>query len=176
MESSAAEIFIISGLAAFFGFVLAFGGWLVRVAFGLVNIAEAAENESLSPRQKNLIALSFILVVVGGFVISAGVLGVLISGFLWLKQTVFSELTPKGLAVISVIVGPIPLLLSLFGMLIMKVLGGHADGNGVHVKPVLGIDLSGFLSALFLMHWLTIFTGGLAMLGLMASGVWYFFF
>lgn len=171
MNASPVDVFIPSVVLIFCGAGLAVFGWLVRVVFGLVRLPS-----SLSSWQKTLIGVSFVSVVIGGFAIAVGLIGIVVSAFLWIKLSYFSELTPKALAIISVVIGPLPLVFSFLGMGVMKLLGGHSDGNGVYVKPLLGVDLSSALTTLFMMHWLTIFTGGLAMLGLMVSGIWALFF
>ncbi len=171
MNASPLEIFITSAAIILCGVGFALFGWLVRVVSGLVKITQP-----LSSRQKAAIGVSFFGVVVGGFAIAVGFLGILVAAFLWIKLSYFSELTPRSLAIVSIVVGVLPLLFSFFGMGITKLLGGRADGNGVHVKPIFGVDLSAVLTTLLMMHWLTIFSGGLAMLGLMASGVWAVFF
>ena len=94
------------------------------------------------------------------------------SGGSWLWANYIEQLTPGKLALISVVIGPIPLLIALLGAGIAKMIGGTLDASKVENCIVFGIDIGNVLYTMFMMHWLMIFTGGLAVLGLMASGIW----
>lgn len=103
-------------------------------------------------------------------------------GFVLVKLTVGRKLvalgsvcwstTPGKLALISVVIGPIPLLIALLGAGIAKMIGGTLDAAKVENCIVFGVDIGNVLYTMFMMHWLMIFTGGFAVLGLMASGIW----
>lgn len=94
------------------------------------------------------------------------------SGGSWLWANYIEQLTPGKLALISVVIGPVPLLIALLGAGIAKMIGGNLDAAKVENCKVFGIDIGNILYGMFMMHWFTIFTGGLAMIGLMVSGIW----
>ena len=84
----------------------------------------------------------------------------------------FEYLTPARLAVCSLIIGPSPLLLPVLAQIICKLTGGSVDASQVQGCYFLGLNLNNFVYALFMSYMLVILTGGLAIFGLMSSGVW----
>lgn len=81
-------------------------------------------------------------------------------------------MTPFKLAVLSLAVGLFPLLLSLCGMVLARCLNCKVNAAGAEKCMVFGVDISNVLYTLFMMHWLTIFSGGLAVYGLIGAGIW----
>lgn len=90
----------------------------------------------------------------------------------WFVKNMMAELTPGRLALYALLIGPSPLILAVLGVLSAKILGCRVDASGAYECRLLGMKLDGLIYNLFMMYWMTIFTGGLAMICLMVSGVW----
>lgn len=82
------------------------------------------------------------------------------------------DLTPGTLAVLSIAVGISPLLVAVAGSAMAKACGGTIDARGPQNCFILGIDIGPVLYAMFMCHWLLLITGGIAVWGLLISGVW----
>ncbi len=122
----------------------------------------------------------------GGFVTKAGmactlvaILGLVIAftGFifagLWWLWNVFSEdMSPGRLAVYSLMIGPAPLVFPLLAKIICKLTGGSVDSSQVNACDFLGLNFNRFVHTLFMSYMLVIFTGGIAIFGLLGSGMW----
>lgn len=81
-------------------------------------------------------------------------------------------MTPLRLALISIIIGASPVLIALLGSLLANVLNCEQKSGGVSSCYVFGKDISGVLYAMMMAHWLFIFTGGIAVFGIIASLLW----
>ena len=81
-------------------------------------------------------------------------------------------MTPGRLALLSVVVGVFPLAVAALGSLIAHLKGCRLSEAAAEPCYVLGIDISGLLYTMFMFAWLTMFTGGIAVIGLMVSGIW----
>jgi hypothetical protein len=84
-------------------------------------------------------------------------------------------MTPKTLALISIVVGIFPVLVMLLGRLLAKILGCHVDEASPHRCLFFGRDIGGFLYGTFVFAWLALVTGPLAALGVTASVIWWYF-
>ena len=96
------------------------------------------------------------------------------AGVSWLWAISGVQLTPGKLALISVVLGPLPLVIAMIASGVAQMIGGDLHEGHAKNCIVFGVDISGVLYNMFMMGWLTIFTGGLAMIGLFVSGIWAF--
>ena len=95
------------------------------------------------------------------------------AGVSWLWAIIAGvQLTPGKLALISVVLGPLPLVIAMIGAGVAKMIGGDLSSAGVENCIVFGVDIGNVLYTMFMMGWLLMFTGGLAMIGLFVSGIW----
>ncbi|MBP7547295.1 MAG: carboxypeptidase regulatory-like domain-containing protein [Corallincola sp.] len=81
-------------------------------------------------------------------------------------------MTPTYLAIISVIVGISPLLIALLGSQLADLLDCEHEGGTVRRCYFCGRDVSSILYGMMMMHWLMLFTPGIAMYGIIASLLW----
>jgi len=116
------------------------------------------------------IGMACTLLGVLGLVI--GFMGLVFFGLGWLWNVLFDQVSPKRLAFYSLIIAPAPLLLPLLAKVICKLTGGTVDASQASACVFLGLNLNGLVHTLFMSYMLTFITLGLAVLGLMVSGVW----
>lgn len=114
----------------------------------------------------------FGLALTGGMALGLALTGFGLYAIVWAFQAIQPAFTPARLALVSIILGIAPLALSMFGVILARLLGGSVDARGAFDCRLAGVDLSSFVYTLFMSYWLTILTGGLAFLGLLASAVW----
>ena len=81
-------------------------------------------------------------------------------------------MTPGSLAVLSIIVGVFPLLVSMAAGGIAQIKGCRLDEGRAEPCYLCGRDISGLLYAMFMCAWLAMFTLGLMIIGLSTAGVW----
>jgi len=98
--------------------------------------------------------------------------GFAFAGLWWLWESFYEGMTPARLALYSLVIGPTPFLLPLLAKIICKLTGGTVDVSQVQGCYFLGMNLNNFVYTLFMSYMLVILTGGLAVFGLMSSGVW----
>lgn len=132
----------------------------------------AAKKQYTLVKSKSLEKLALLCISFGSLSLALFLLSLLWAGSWWFWEAYVGQLTPGKLALISVVIGPIPLLIALLGAGIAKMIGGTLDAAKVENCIVFGVDIGNVLYTMFMMHWLMIFTGGFAVLGLMASGIW----
>ena len=144
------------------------------LAWVLAHFVKKSPEGKINAREGGFIVKGVFVMAVGG----GGLLAVAIGGFfisaVWCVLSVV-DLTPGRLALLSLLIGVFPLVLAFLGAGLAKILGGHVDAGGVRDCFFLGLDLNNLVYTLFMCHWGVIFTGGLAVFGLMASGVWALF-
>lgn len=112
----------------------------------------------------------FVMAVGGGGLLGLAIVGFFISAVWWVLSVM--NLTPGRLALLSLLIGVFPMILAFLGTALAKVSGGHVDASEVRDCFLFGFDLNNLVYTLFMCHWAVIFTGGLAIFGLMASGLW----
>ena len=83
-------------------------------------------------------------------------------------------MTPKSLALISIIAGIFPLLVMMLGLVLAKILGCQIDESKPHKCIFFGSDIGRFLYGSFVFAWLALVTGPIGIIGLIASGVWWY--
>lgn len=98
--------------------------------------------------------------------------GFVLAGFWWTYEHFFEYMSPGRLAFYSVIIAPAPLLLPMSAKIICKLTGGTVDASQVQGCYFLGLNLNNIVHMLFMSYMLTLLTGGLAVFGLIGSGVW----
>ena len=81
-------------------------------------------------------------------------------------------MTPLKLALISIAIGIFPFLVSLLAILIANICGCELNAARAEKCIVFGRDISGVLYVMFMFHWLTLFTGGIGFMGVIAAGIW----
>lgn len=81
-------------------------------------------------------------------------------------------MTPAKLAVLSIVIGALPLLLAMLASFIAARLGCELSEGGVEPCVVWGRDISSWLSGLFMCGWFGMFTVPAGLFGLIGSGIW----
>lgn len=120
-------------------------------------------------------------ILIGGGAIGFAIIGLFVAGcwwlLMWLSHTLFGgeRLTPGRLAMLSLAIGPLPLLGPLAASVITRLVGGDVSAAGTTNCKVFGVEIGGLVYSLFMMYFLCFFTFGLMFLGLMASGIWALF-
>ena len=106
-----------------------------------------------------------ILAVVVAFI------GLMLAAGWWLCIRYVADLSPAKLALFSVLLGPAPLLFTVLSVAITRLTGGRVSAARAEVR-LFGIDISGIVHTLFMAYMLVFITAGLAIIGLIVSGVW----
>lgn|SRR5690554_1068509 len=159
------DTFFTSILLMCLGILAGVMGWI------LTHFVKKSPEGTISIQQGGFIVkAAFVFAVGGGGLIALAIVGFFISAVWWFLAML--NLTPGRLALLSLFVGVFPLLLAFIGTGIAKISGGHVDASGVKDCFLFGLNLNNLVYTLFMFHWAVIFTGGLAALGLMASGIW----
>lgn len=163
-------IALISMLLAGFGFLAGAAAWT------LTHFVKKSPEGHINLRQGGFIPKSvFILAGGAGLALGASVVGFAIAGIGWLVENIFAQMTPSRLAYFSILFGISPFALAILGAGLARITGGNVTAAGAENCKVLGIDLNGLVYALFMSYWLVFFTGGLAVFGLIGSGIWAIF-
>ncbi len=81
-------------------------------------------------------------------------------------------MTPTYLAIISIVIGISPLFIAMLGALLAGLLGCEQKGGGITKCYFCGKDVGNILYGMMMMHWLLIFTGGVAVWGVIAAAIW----
>lgn len=163
-------------LNAFFMSSVALG--LVGLLIGLTALALSllldvqARICSDTPSGARLVKAVFGLATTGGLLMGISLLGLIVAALWWGTAAVLPQLTPGRLALASATFGVAPLVVAALGSAAAYILGGTVDARGARDCHLCGIDFGPVVYSLFMSYWLTFLTGGLALLGLMVSGVW----
>jgi len=139
----------------------------------IVAIDQTLTKGKFNLRQAGLITkvgMTCTLLGVLGFTIAF--MGFIFAGVGWLWNYVFEQMSPKRLALYSLIIGPTPFIFPLLAKLICKLTGGSVDASQVSGCVFMGLNLNGLVYTLFMSYWLVLLTGGIATFGLMSSGIW----
>lgn len=159
------ETFFTSFVLMCLGILVGAIGWI------LTHFAKKSPDGAIKIQQGGLIVkAAFVFAVGGGGLLGLAIVGYFISAVWWVLSVM--NLTPGRLALLSIFIGAFPLVLAFLGSGIAKISGGNVDASGVRDCYLLGFDLNNLVYTLFMCHWAVIFTGGFAVLGLMASGIW----
>ena len=141
------------------------------LAWVLAHFVKKSPEGKINVREGGFVVKAVFVMAVGG----GGLLGLAIVGFfvsvVWWVLSIMN-LTPGRLALLSLLIGVFPMILAFLGTALAKVSGGHVDASGVRDCFLFGLNLNNLVYTLFMCHWAVIFTGGLAVFGLMASGLW----
>lgn len=141
------------------------------LAWILTHFVKKSPEGKINVREGGFIVKAvFMLAGGGGGLLGLAIVGFIVSAIWWALSII--NLTPGRLALLSLFIGVFPLILAFLGAGLAKISGGHVDASGVKDCSVLGFDLNNLVYTLFMCHWAVIFTGGLAIFGLMASGLW----
>ncbi|AZZ91566.1 hypothetical protein EUZ85_12860 [Hahella sp. KA22] len=81
-------------------------------------------------------------------------------------------MTPLSLAILSIVVGIFPLLVASLAKAIARSLGGSLSEADCESCMLFGRDISPILYRMFVFAWLSMFTLGLGMLGVMGAIAW----
>jgi len=164
---TAITIFNFSVKTGVVGLLVIFSGWLIVI------LLNGFKKEPLNIRQAGPVTRAGLGITILGIVtIVIAVLSVMASGVVWSWHVLSNLLSPGRLALYSVAIGISPLLLSVLGVLLAKLMGGSVDARGPQNCSVKGVELGGLVYTLFMSYWLMIFTVGLMLLGLLTSGIW----
>lgn len=119
-----------------------------------------------------LIKVVFSLAIGAGAIVGVALVGLVLAGLWWGGAMLLVQMTPGKLALFSIAIGAAPLIIAACGSGLAHALGGTVDASGARNCFFLGINLGPTVYNLFMSFWLALFTGGVAMLGLMGSGIW----
>jgi hypothetical protein len=147
--------------------VLGVTGWAIAL---LVNVPKSGE---FKLRSGGLTAkMAFACIVGGGFALGVSAVTIIAAALWWCLAVLFGGATPGKLALISVTLGLVPLLLTAVASAIAALLGCTVDVGGARNCHFLGINFGPLIHTLFMAYWLVFLTAGLAVVGLVGSGIW----
>ena len=92
----------------------------------------------------------------------------------WIAPLFTFHFTPGRLAIVSIVIGVFPLAVGLLASLIARLLGCQLNEGGVSECKVWGRDIGPLLYAMFVFTWMTMFTMGFAVFGIIGSVIWAF--
>jgi hypothetical protein len=143
------------------------------LAWILAHFIKKSPEGRINIRQGGFIAKSvFVLAGGGGLLLGLSIVSFVVSGIWWGLSVILKNMTPGGLALLSLFVGVLPLIVAILGAGLAKILKGHVDARGARDCFLFGFDLNGLVYVLFMSYWGVFLTGGLAMFGLIGSGIW----
>jgi hypothetical protein len=141
------------------------------LAWVLAHFVKKSPEGKINVREGGFVVKAvFVMAVGGGGLLGLAIVGFFVSAVWWVLSVM--NLTPGRLALLSLLIGVFPMILAFLGTALAKVSGGHVDASGVRDCFLFGFNLNNLVYTLFMCHWAVIFTGGLAVFGLMASGLW----
>lgn len=149
------------------GFTLAIAGLLLSL---LTKTGPGTDPEVT--KKMPLVRLSIGIVFLGGFFLAIAIFVFLGAAGWWLFRDVIQLESPGQLAMYSLIIGPLPLVLPLSAEIITRILGGNVGAHGRSECFFRGIDIGPFLENLMMSYLLIYISAGLAMFGLLGSGIW----
>jgi hypothetical protein len=142
----------------------------------LAHFVKKAPDGRINVRQGGFVVKPvFVLAIGGGLLLGFSLIAFVIAALWWLLAEIFRDMTPGGLALLSLGVGILPLGVSALGAGLAKILGGRIDASGAKDCFFLGFDLNNLVYAFFMSYWAVFLTGGLAVFGLIGSGIWAIF-
>jgi hypothetical protein len=151
------------------GGVLAIVG-LVLTPFAFAGIDPAADLET--KKKKPLVRLCMYFLFGGGAFLGFAVVVFIASASWWLLRDVIQFDSPGQLAMYSLILGPLPLVFPLAAEIITRAIGGRIGANGYSNCLLWGVNVGPLLQNMLMFYLLLYVTGGLAVYGLLASGIW----
>jgi len=156
------------------GLFLLCAGILARVlAWILAHFVKKGPDGRINVSQGGFVVKPvFALAVGGGLLLGLALVAFVVSALWWVFSGILRDMTPGGLALLSLGIGFLPLVVSALGAGLAKILGGRIDASGAKDCFFLGFDLNNLVYALFMSYWVVFLTGGLAMFGLIGSGIW----
>jgi len=164
---SASTLALTSLVFACLGLVLGFTGWILAI------ILKSQKKERLNLRKEELpVRVAYKSVLFGGLALGIALLILIAAGAWWGLAPLLVKLTPGTLAILCIILGPVPLLITAFASGIARILGCSVDASGAKNCVLLGWDIGPLLHTLFMAYWLVFLTAGFAFIGLMGSGIW----
>lgn len=119
-----------------------------------------------------LVRLSIGIIFSGGFFLAIAILIFSASAIWWLFRDVIQLESPGQLAIYSLILGPAPLVLPLIAELLTRMLGGDVGAHGRSRCLLWGINIGPMLENLLMSYLLLYISLGLALFGLLGSGIW----
>ena len=158
---------VTSLVIASIGLVLAIFGWGLALLLKVPKISVIELRDGKFP-----VKIALACSIGGGFALGIALTTLFAAGVWWCFALLFSSATPVKLVLISIIIGPTPLLVSAIASGIASLLGGKVDASGARNCSFYGKDFGPLLHSLFMAYWLVFITGGLAILGLLGSGIW----
>jgi len=163
-------IALISMLLAGVGFLAGAAAWV------LAHFVKKSPEGRLNLREGGFIPKGvFILAGGAGLALGASVVGFAIASIGWLAAKLFAQMSPSDLAYFSIVFGISPFALAILGLGLARVTGGTVTAAGAENCKVLGMNMNGLVYTLFMSYWLVFFTGGIAVFGLIGSGIWAIF-
>lgn len=124
---------------------------------------------------KPLVKIAYMMASGAGGLLGLAIIGLIAAGIWWCLLILIAHVSPGSLALISLAFGISPLLVASLAGFIASRIGGTLNAAGAENCIFMGRDIGSILYTMFMMHWLTIFTGGIAVFGLIGSGLWAIF-
>ncbi len=151
------------------GIALAIIGWVLTLfAFAGIDSDEKPENKMKRP----LVRLSMYFMFGGGGFLGFALILFTASAIWWLFRDVIQFDSPGQLATYSLIIGSLPFVPPFIAGIIAWLLGGNIGARGRSTCLLWGVNIGPLLENLFMFYILFYVTGGLAVFGLLASGIW----
>lgn len=119
-----------------------------------------------------LVKLVFAANIVGVVILAIGIIGLVAAFLWWLGISLLNIHTPGKLALVSLIFGISPLPFVVIASAVAKAIGGTLHEGGYQNCKIKSVDFGPLLYGMFMMGWATFFTAGIAVLGLVAAGIW----
>jgi hypothetical protein len=161
---------LISMLLAGLGVLAGLAAWV------LTHFVKKSPDGRLNLRQGGFIPKSvFFLAGGAGLVLGTALVGFAIAGIWWLVAKLATQMSPADLAYLSILIGIAPFVLAIMGAGLARISGGSVNAAGAENCKAFGIDLNNLVYGLFMSYWLVFFTGGIAVFGLIGSGLWAIF-
>lgn len=163
-------IALISLLLTGLGVMTGLAAWI------LTRFVKKSPDGRLNLRQAGLIPkVVFFLAGGAGLILGVAFVGFSVAGIGWLITKLTEQMKPADLAYLSLLFGIAPFVLAIFGSVLARITGGTVNAAGAENCKAFGMDLNHLVYALFMSYWLVFFTGGIAVLGLIGSGLWAIF-
>ena len=149
------------------GLLLVIFGWAVAVISQIGKPGRFNISHGERP-----VGFAFSFIMAGALLSAIAIIGLLVAGLWWMVPYLFASITPGWLAILSIGVGVFPIVLSALASLTAKAMGGSVSASGADNCILLGRDIGSLIYTLFMSYMLAYFTVGLAVLGLIGSGIW----
>lgn len=146
---------------------------LMLLCLGLCSFWQKLSKNPINPANvKSTPAFYFMSVV--SVIAALGILGMGASGIWYALQWIAPFFTPGILATVSIAIGVFPFVVGMLASMIAQRLDCQLSSAGVSECKLWGRDIGPLLYSMFMFTWMTIFTMGFAIFGVIGSIIWAF--